>query len=51
MLRSRCLTEGIRFVAPDVLMGVFYETGEMMDSSNQVYDIDSEGNVILNTKQ
>lgn len=48
MLRARCLTEGIRFVAPDVLMGVFYETGEMMDANNQVYDIDDEGNIILN---
>jgi hypothetical protein len=48
MLRARCLTEGIRFVASDVLMGVFYETGEMMDANNQTYDIDDEGNVILN---
>lgn len=48
MLRARCLTEGIRFVASDVLMGVFYETGELMDANNQTYDIDDEGNVILN---
>lgn len=47
MLRARCLTEGIRFVASDVLMGVFYETGEMLDANNQAFDIDDEGNVIL----
>lgn len=48
MLRARCLTEGIRFVASDVLMGVFYETGEMLDANNQVYDIDENGNVVFN---
>lgn len=49
MLRARCLTEGIRFVASDVLMGVFYETGEMLDANNQVYDIDENGNVVFNS--
>jgi hypothetical protein len=50
MLRARCLTEGLRFVASDVLMGVFYEQGEMLDATNQVFDVDDEGNVILPSK-
>jgi len=50
MLRSRCLMEGIRFVAPDVLMGIFYEASELLDSTKDVtYDIDDEGNVITIT--
>jgi len=47
MLRARCLTEGIRLVASDVLMGVFYESGEMLDAKGKVFDIDENGNVIL----
>lgn len=47
MLRARCLSDGIRLVASDVLMGVFYETGEMMDVSGKTYDIDDEGNAII----
>jgi hypothetical protein len=46
MLRARCISEGVRFVGSDVLMGVFYEQGEMLDATNQVFDIDAEGNVI-----
>lgn len=46
MLRARCLSEGFRFVCPDVLMGVFYEQGEMADAFNKVYEIDDEGNAI-----
>ena len=48
MLRARCLSEGIRFVAPDVLMGVFYEQGEMLDAYGKDFDVDDEGNVKLN---
>jgi hypothetical protein len=47
MLRARALADGIRFVASDVLMGVFYETGEMLDTTNKTYDIDDEGNAII----
>lgn len=47
MLRARCLADGIRFVGSDVLMGVFYETGEMLDVSGKTYDIDDEGNAII----
>lgn len=47
MLRARCLMEGIRFVGSDVLMGVFYESGEMMDGHNIDFELDSDGNVII----
>lgn len=47
MLRSRCLMEGIRFTCPEALMGLFYETSELIDSTTDMkYDIDEEGNVI-----
>jgi hypothetical protein len=46
MLRSRCLMEGIRFVCPEALMGLFYEASELIDSTtNYNYDIDDEGTV------
>lgn len=47
MLRSRCLMEGIRFVAPDCIMGIFYETTEIGDNSGITIDLDDEGNPIL----
>ena len=48
MLRSRCLMEGIRFVCPEALMGLFYETTEMIDSTTDMqYDIDDEGVVTV----
>lgn len=47
MLRARCLMEGIRFVASDSIMGLFYESSEMADSSNQTYELDDEGNIII----
>ena len=47
MLRARCLTEGIRFVAADVLMGVFYETGEILDAKGESFDVDENGSIIL----
>lgn len=47
MLRARCLAEGLRFVASDVLMGVFYETGEMADAVNKNFKVDDEGNYII----
>jgi len=47
MLRSRCLTEGIRFVCPEALMGLFYEASELLDSTTDYqYSTDDEGNVI-----
>lgn len=53
MLRARCLAEGIRVVAPDVLAGVFYESSEIVDHSNsKEYDIvdDGNGGVVLKAK-
>jgi hypothetical protein len=48
MLRSRCLMEGIRFVCPEALMGLFYEASEMIDSTTDFkYDIDDEGTVTV----
>lgn len=47
MLRSRCLMEGIRFVASDALMGVFYESTEIAEGSQKTVDIDDEGNIII----
>jgi hypothetical protein len=45
MLRARCFTEGIRIVAPDVLMGIPYSVDELLDNTNISYEIDQEGNV------
>jgi len=55
MLRSRCLMEGVRFVAPDMLIGLFYEGSEILDNSKgrPDYDIelDDTGNPILQMKK
>jgi hypothetical protein len=50
MLRSRCLIGGIRFVASDCIMGVFYEASEIADNSNLSLDLDEEGNPIITTR-
>jgi len=47
MLRTRAITEGLRLYAADIFMGI-YETGEHMDTKNRTYDVDGDGNVILN---
>lgn len=45
MLRARCLSEGIRIVAPDMLAGVFYESSEIADNSTKdKYTIVDDGN-------
>ena len=46
MMRTRCLTLGARFVAPEAILGL-YETGEAADFSGKTYDIDAEGNAII----
>jgi len=43
MLRTRCITEGLRLYAADIFMGT-YETTEMLDVQNTTYDVDEEGN-------
>ena len=45
MLRTRTLTIGGRFVAPQALLGM-YETSEAADFSNEDVLLDKEGNVI-----
>jgi len=45
MLRTRCITEGLRLYAADIFMGT-YETTEMIDVTNTTYDVDEEGEVI-----
>jgi hypothetical protein len=48
MMRSRCLMEGIRFICPEALMGLFYEQSEVLDSTtNLEYDIDENDNVTI----
>lgn len=47
MLRVRCLAQGLRFVAPDVLTGLFYEQSELLDAKNIDFSIDDEGNVTV----
>lgn len=49
MLRTRCITEGLRLYAADIFMGV-YETGEQNDASGRTYDVDDDGNVVLESK-
>lgn len=47
MLRSRCLMEGIRFVAPEALVSIPYETTELLDSTTtHNYDTNEEGEVV-----
>ena len=45
MLRTRCITEGLRLYAADIFMGTF-ETSEMYDVSDVTYDVDDDGNII-----
>jgi len=45
MLRTRCITEALRLYAADIFMGT-YETTEMIDVTNQTYDVDDDGNMI-----
>lgn len=47
MLRTRCITEGLRLYAADVFMGM-YETTEILDVESKVYDVDEGGNLINN---
>jgi hypothetical protein len=44
MLRTRCITEGLRLYAADIFMGT-YETSEMIDVSEGSYTLDDDGNV------
>lgn len=47
MMRSRCLMEGIRLVAPDVLVGLFYEASEIADNTKDIdYEILEDGTFI-----
>lgn len=46
MLRHRCFTQGARFFANDIMMGV-YEMSEMADSNKVDYDITEEGEVTI----
>jgi len=45
MLRTRCITEGLRLYAADIFMGT-YETTEMLDVTDTTYDVDVDGNVV-----
>lgn len=47
MLRSRCLMDGIRFVASDAIMGLFYESTEIAENSERTIELDEEGNIIM----
>jgi hypothetical protein len=51
MMKARCLMEGIRFVAPDTLIGLFYEGTEISDNikgkTDYTIDVDVDGNPIL----
>lgn len=50
MMRARCLIEGIRFVAPDVLAGIFYEATEIADNTqnlNVETVLDEDGNPVI----
>ena len=45
MLRTRCITEGLRMYAADIFMGT-YETSEIIDiTGDQQYTLDDDGNV------
>jgi hypothetical protein len=54
MLRARCLMEGIRFVGPDTLIGLFYEGTEIIDNikgnSGFNIELDQDGNPVLQAK-
>jgi len=43
MLRTRCITEGLRLYAADIFMGT-YETTEMLDVTADAYVVDEDGN-------
>lgn len=45
MIRTRCLSMGARFIAPDAMLGM-YETTEWADVENVDLNLDEEGNVI-----
>jgi len=45
MLRTRCITEGLRLYAADIFMGT-YESTEMYDVSDTTYDVNDDGTVI-----
>lgn len=47
MMRARCMAEGIRLVAPDVITGVFYSGNEMLDQTGKIIEFDGEGNPII----
>jgi hypothetical protein len=50
MLRTRCITEGLRLYAADIFMGT-YEKSEMLDAEDVTYDIDDDGNVVYTAKK
>ena len=45
MLRTRCITEGLRLYAADVYMGT-YETSEMADVHDLKYTMEEDGSVV-----
>jgi len=45
MLRTRCITEGLRLYAADLFMGT-YETSEMLDVSDTQYSMDEDGTAV-----
>lgn len=47
LMYARAYSNGARRIAGDVLLGI-YETSEMADSTSTSYQLDAEGNVILN---
>jgi len=44
-MRSRCLTLGARFVAPQAVLGM-YEVSEMAEIVNEDIILDTEGEII-----
>lgn len=47
MLRTRCITEGLRLYAADIFMGTF-ESSEILDITEDSYSVDDDGNVVNN---
>jgi hypothetical protein len=45
MLRTCCITEALRLYAADIFMGT-YETSEMIDVTEDPYELDDDGNVL-----
>ena len=50
MLRTRCITEGLRLYAADIFMGT-YEHTEMLDVTDTSYSVDEDGTVTYEEKK